>query len=157
MPMNVLSKILAILVMGLIAALIVGFQINLVANSFTPGQHPQSESGATGILVAIAITLIIVVLSRSARTAWGRLCLFNGLASLALPLTGVAFTAIFGYQSVQSVPVHGATSAAAAQAGTAIGVGLAGTAVSVTLGFVGFFLGAIFLVIAYFLLRAKPA
>jgi hypothetical protein len=154
--MNVVSKILAIIVMSLIALFVVAFPINLIVNSFSPGPHPSTQFSTIAILVALAVTILIALLSRSSRTAWGRLCLFNGLASLALPLAGIAFTAILGYHSVQNVPLQGA-STSAAQAGTAIGVGLAGTAVSATLGFIGFFLGAIFLVLAYFLLRARPA
>src|SRR5207248_6988703 len=121
--MNTISKILAFLIMGLIALFVVAFPINLVTNSFTPGQHVQSQSGAIGLLIAFSITLLIVVVSRPARTAWGRLCLLNGLASLALPLAGIVFTAIYGYQSVQSVPLRGVANTSAAQAGTAIGVG----------------------------------
>ena len=90
-------------------------------------------------------TIAVTVFAPTGQIAWGRLCLLNGVASLGLPLAGIVFSALLGHA------VSGA-----AKAGAKIGVGLGGLIVPGVLGLVGSFLGAIFLVLAFAILRNAP-
>jgi hypothetical protein len=63
------------------------------------------------------------------------------VSSLGLPLACIVFTVLLGHH--------------ASQAGAKIGPGLGGMHI-VSLGFAGFFLGAIFLVLAFAILRNAP-
>jgi hypothetical protein len=74
----------------------------------------------------------------------------NGLVSLGLPLAGIVFSALLGHHASQLAVSD------AAKTGAKIGAGLGGLIVSGMLGFVGFFLGAIFLVLAFAILRNAP-
>jgi uncharacterized membrane protein len=79
--MGILSKLLAVVVMGLIACFVIGVPVNMIAGAGQSG----TSSASLGLLVALAATLLVAFTSSSPRSAWGRLFLVNGLASLALP------------------------------------------------------------------------
>jgi hypothetical protein len=119
--------------------------------SIAGGQTESANWFLMGPGVAVVATLLIIFFAPTGRIAWGRLCLLNGLASLALPLAGIAYAAMFGHVAMQHVGAD-----EGAKAGLAIGAGLGGAMVAGMFGFVGFFLGAIFLVLAFFILRNAP-
>ena len=81
--------------------------------------------------------------------AWGRVWLVMALASFALPLSSLVFGA-----HITSEAVNTATGSAE-QAGAVIGGGMATAVVSWFGAFVGFFLGIIFALLAYFNLLSK--
>jgi hypothetical protein len=71
----------------------------------------------------------------------------NGLASLGLPLAAIVFAVLVGHHASQLAVSYDA------ETGVKIGTGLGPTTVPGMLGFLGFFLGAIFLVLAFAILR----
>ena len=78
----------------------------------------------------------------------GRLRLLNGLvSSLGLPLAGILFSVLLRHQPAVSD---------AAKTGAKISTGLGDMIESGMLGFVGFFLSAIFLLLAFAILRNAP-
>ena len=84
----------------------------------------------------------------------GRLCVLNGLGGFALPLQGLLFSALFG--STTFAHTTSATTSPAVQTGAKLGLGLAGAAITGALTFVGVFIGIIFIIAAYFVLRDAP-
>ena len=76
---------------------------------------------------------------------WGRLCVLNGLGGLALPVAAIAFSVLLGH--------HSSPATDAAKTGTKISAGLGGLIAPGILWFVGLFLGAVFLVLAFAILR----
>lgn len=130
------NRIAAIVVMGLVGIFTLGFPLSMMM------------SGASGIVGALILTTLIAAVGRSS-SVWSRLFLVNGLSALALPLVAIAFTA-----SHASGIVHKASFASggtyASDAGAMAGVALGGAALTGAAGFIGFFLGAIFLALAFF-------
>lgn len=108
--------------------------------------HYLEEWSATA---AFTLAMVLAVGAPQARVAWGRGMLLSGLLCLALPLVTVAITVVLG-----SLTMEAAGSSDAARAGAALGAGLGGGIMTVFTGIVGFFLGLIFLISAYFLLRS---
>jgi hypothetical protein len=151
--LRVLNKIVAFIVMGLIGWFVIGVPIMMLV---LPG-HVGDKDPPYGLIlaapgIAIVATLIVTILAPTGRIAWGRLCLMNGIVSLALPLVGMAFTVMVGHQMLQRDSITDVSSTTAAQAG----VGIASIFVGGVMGFFGFFLGAIFLVLAYLFLKNAP-
>jgi hypothetical protein len=144
--MNILNKLLAIVIMGLIGCFVLGISVNLL---LAAGSESTGTAGP-GILTALGIALVVGLTAPTGRAAWVRLLLINGLASLALPLVGLV-------DSVMSAPgaVRHASFAAggsyAAEAGAQAGAVLGGAMVTGAMALVGFFLAAIFLTLAFFL------
>jgi len=145
--MNLVSKILAALVMGFIGLLLVGIQINLLIMG-----DGDRGSSVWGFVLPLGATLLIVFTARSARIAWGRLFLLNGLASLALPLVGMIWSAM-GVKEIVKHTTFAAGGSYAAEAGVTAGAVLGGAMLTSAMAVVGFFLGAIFLAMAAFMLR----
>lgn len=147
----ILNRLSAMMVMGMFAYMLVGLQISVLLAGVV--EHGGAVYGFIGPLIAIAATLAIGFLAPTARIAWGRLSLMNGLAGFALPLSGFLFSALVGAQALRA----GAAGGVGAQAGTALGVGVFGAMLTGFLAVIGFFAGVFFLVIAYFLLRRPRA
>jgi hypothetical protein len=141
----VFGKIVAGIVMGLIIWILASMVFGLAAG----GGEGGGKFGLWAGLAAAVLTLILALTAARGRYAWGRGMLVAGLLCFAMPLAGILFTGIVGSSHMATAP-----SGSAQQAGAAIGVGLAGTAITIVSGVIGFFLGLIFLVSAYFLLRA---
>ena len=131
-------KILAGIVGGLILAILGAL---LVSITFAAGGTGAGK-GVGAFFIVWAVGIVIAVMAPSAGKAWRRLLLTSSVFSFLLPLSGLIFTgAVMASQ----------TTGAAEAAGAAIGGGL----VSGLLGFVGFFLGVVFLIIGLLVGRDK--
>ena len=136
-------KVIAGVLGGLILAIISGFWVTAaLASSPLMGGHV----GATAFWVLWGVGLLIAMMAPSGAKAWRRLLISSGLMCLLLPLSGVIFTGN-SLAAVSSAERH----AGARVAGTVIAGGL----ISGLLGFVGFFLGLVFLVIGLLVGRDK--
>ena len=137
-------KILAGIIGGLIIAILGAFVITLGGAS-----KPSSGGsyGAVTFFVLWIVGIIIAVMAPSAAKAWRRLLITSGVLSFLLPLSAIVFTG----SHVAGTLEKGGEYAGAAAAGAAIGGGL----VSGFMGILGFFLGAVFLVIGLLVGRDK--
>ncbi|WP_339453375.1 hypothetical protein [Pseudomonas sp. JAI120] len=135
-------KVLAGLVGGLILAILLSMVV-AIAGAASPGAG--GAAGAIVFFVAWIIALVVAIYAPTPGKAWRRLLVTSGIAAFMLPLSGIIFTG-----SHIATNVSGAHSGAET-AGAAIG----GTLVSGFLGFVGFFLGVILLVIGLLAGRDK--
>jgi hypothetical protein len=131
-------KILA----GILGGLIVAILAMMLTGLATAGSSPKGSGGGTVFFLAWAAGIAIAVMAPHAAKAWRRLLLTSAVLSFMLPLAGIVFTG-------SVVANH--TSSGAEAAGAVIGGGL----VSGFLGFVGFFLGVVFLVIGLLVGRDK--
>lgn len=131
-------KILAGMLGGLIFAILGAF---LVSITFAAGGIGDVR-GAVAFFVCWAVRLAMAVMAPTVGKAWRRLLVTSSIASFLLPLSGLVFTGSY---------VASQTHSGAAAAGAAIGGGL----VSGALGFVGFLLGVVFLIIGLLVGRDK--
>ncbi len=137
-------KILAGIIGGLIIAIIGAMVIAL------GGASQASSGGSYGAIAFFALWIVgitIAVMAPSAAKAWRRLLITSAVLSFLLPLSAIVFTG----SQVASTMEKGGEYAGAAAAGAAIGGGL----VSGFMGILGFFLGAVFLVIGLLVGRDK--
>ncbi len=135
------------------------------------------QAGMWAMLAAFVVVLVLALTARTGKEAWGRGNLLCGLLSFAVPLAGLVFsgdvggniaelaTSIQAYELLQPIGITPESVLVFAQAisdaetgvetaGAEIGVaGLGGMMVIGTLIFIGLFLGLIFIIIAFFLLR----
>ena len=139
-----ITRILALLVMGFIGLFTIAFPITTLTAAGS-----KDGSGATGIVIALLLTAIIVFTGR-ARSVWSRLCLVNGLAGFALPLVAIAASVMVAPKVVNSAS-FAAGGTYASDAGATAGAVLGGALVTGAAAFIGFFVGAIFLALAFFL------
>jgi hypothetical protein len=136
--------------MGAIGLLTVAMPIYIIAFTSQATSPTQPTGGVifevlSPFLIVAVVAALIVIFAPTARHAWGRLALIDGLGCFALPFMAAAFSWIVG-----SHVAHGA--GANAGAATA-GAGLAGVAMTGAAGFMGFFAGLILVAMAYFILR----
>ncbi|WP_092180199.1 hypothetical protein [Pseudomonas sp. NFACC32-1] len=133
-------KILAELVAGLILTILVSTVV-----AITGAASPRVGGGAGEIIFFVTwiLALAIAVSAPTAGKAWRRLLVTSGIAAFMLPSAGIVFTG-------SHIAINGAHSGSET-VGTAIG----GTLVSGFLGFVGFFLGVIFLIAGLLVGRDK--
>jgi hypothetical protein len=150
---RIVNKIFAAIVMGNVGWFVIGVPITLVVVPLTADPHPSVGWAFLGPGIAVVATIAVTVFAPTGQIAWGRLCLLNGLASLGLPLAGIAYSVLLGHHASQ-VAVSDA-----AETGMKISADLGGLITSGMLGFVGFFMGAILLVLAFAILRkaARPS
>ncbi len=138
------------------------------------------QAGMWAMLAAFVVVLVLALTARTGKKAWGRGNLLCGLLSFAVPLAGLVFSGVVGgniaelatsiqaYELLQPIGItpesvlvfaqaiseaETGAETAGAEIGAAIGAGLGGMMVTGTLIFIGFFLGLIFIIIAFFLLR----
>ena len=138
------GRVLAIVVMGLLLLAISG-----LIRSAAAGQAGDAMPSIWIVwLAAGAATLALAAFASSARLAWGRLCLLNGLASLTLLLVSLVARASPGAAS-------NATAEAIESLGVArpIGAALGGALVSGALGIAAVTLAVVLFVASAFLLR----
>jgi len=131
-------KILAGIVGGLLMAIVA---MLLATTAFAAG----GDGASTGIgtfFVAWLVGIGIALLAPRAGKAWRRLLLTTSVLSFLLPIAGLIYTGSYMANN---------TKGGAEAAGAAIGGGL----VSGVLGFVGFFLGVVFLIIGLLVGRDK--
>jgi len=129
--MRILSKILAVLIIGIIAVLAAS---PLAANFVDGGTSNYIFLGV------VAVTTLAIVLAPTGRRAWGRGCLIVGVLFIAMPLFMTALSAQIGSEIVTEAATSGEQTAATI--GASIGGGLM---VGASL-FLGFILGAIFII-----------
>ena len=138
------SKIFAGFVMGIIVAILT----TLIVGMGTGGGEGGGQRGLWGAMFGFIFMLVLALTAARGRYAWGRGLLLSGLLCFALPLAAIVFTGIIG---ATEVPKAGSE---VARAGAAIGTALGGGFITIVSGLFGFFLGIIFLVCAFFTLRA---
>ena len=132
-------------VAGIFGGLVVAFlAMTLVGLAMAGGAStkPGGGGGGAAFLLAWVASIAIAVMAPRAAKAWRRLLLTAAVLSFMLPLAGLVFTGSF---------LANHTTGGAEAAGAAIGGGL----VSGFLGFVGFFLGVVFLLIGLLVGRDK--
>jgi hypothetical protein len=137
-------KVLAGIIGGLILAVLGGI---LVTVTFAASPEKGGSWGAISFLVIWVVGIAIAIQSASAPKAWRRLLLSSSVLSFLLPLSGLIYTGSFMTKHVD----QDAQYAGAQAAGAAIGGGL----ISGLMGFVGFFLGVVFLIIGLLVGRDK--
>jgi len=133
------GKIIATIIGGLIAASLGAMVIGLpFANN--PEASSQVAPAAFGI-----VWLLVAVLSFTAKTggkAWRRALLLSAVLAFLLPLASFLFAGV----SVSEVAINAdIENSAAAAAGAVIGGGI----MTMISGFLGFFMGVVFLVIGF--------
>jgi len=137
-------KVLAGIFEGLILA-IVGAIIVTVAFAVTPERG--SSFGIISFFAVWVISIVVAVFSPSAPKAWRRLLISSSIASFLLPISALVYTGSFMAKHMNADVQY----AGARAAGAMIGGGL----VSGFVGFVGFFLGIVFLIIGLLVGRDK--
>jgi hypothetical protein len=138
--------------MKLLAGIIGGFIVAIIgAMVFAISGASRLGTGVNyGVFVFIVlwiVSIVVAVKAQSVSKAWSRLLITSGLLSFLLPLSAMVFT---GTQVAKTIE-KGGQYVDAATAGAAIGGGL----VSGFMGILGFFLGAVFLVIGFMVGRDK--
>jgi hypothetical protein len=138
------GKIVSGIVGGLIIAILGAFVVTVALSS-----DPESggQTGAVAFFVFWVFGLILALTASRAGKAWRRILVTSAILSFAMPLSSFIFTG----SQVAEVATQGGEYAGAAAAGAALGGGLI-TAIS---GFLGFFLGVIFLVVGLLTGRDK--
>lgn len=139
--MKVLAGIIGGFLMAVIGAL-------LIAVGGASRSGSGAMYGAVAFFVLWIVGVVIAVSAKSASKAWRRLFISTGLLSFCLPLSAIFFTG----SHVASAIEKGGDMATASIAGAAIGGGI----VSGFMGILGFFLGAVFLIIGLLVGRDKP-
>jgi hypothetical protein len=137
-------KLLAGIIGGLIVA-IIGAMVIAISGASRLGAGVNY--GVFVFIVLWIVSIVVAVKAQSASKAWSRLLITSGLLSFLLPLSAMVFT---GTQVAKTIE-KGGQYVDAATAGAAIGGGL----VSGFMGILGFFLGAVFLVIGFMVGRDK--
>ena len=137
-------KVLAGIIGGFIMA-IIGAMVIAISGASRIGTG--INIGALAFFVFWIVGIFVAVKAPSASKAWSRLLISSGLLSFLLPLSAMVFT---GSQVLKTIE-KGGQYVEAATAGAAIGGGL----VSGFMGILGFFLGAVFLLIGFMVGRDK--
>lgn len=123
------------LVLGLVFGFLCFIALAPALAAFTPGPESPPVAG----LVVIGLVALFITLAPALRRAFGRGFLLTGVAVFALPLSTMLLSGrAFSDMSDASGGMNGAEAAGAAMGGV-LATGLA--------GFVGFFFGAILLII----------
>jgi hypothetical protein len=138
--MKILAGLLGGLILGILGSL-------LISVTFAASSERSGAFGSVGFFACWGIGILIGLDAKSAVKAWRKLLIIAAVMSFLLPLSGLIYTGNFLAKHVDPTAQH----AGAQTAGAVIGGGL----VSGCLGFVGFFLGIIFLVIGLLVGREK--
>jgi hypothetical protein len=138
--MKVLAGIIGGLIMAIIGAMV-------IAISGVSRLGSGANYGAFAFIVFWIVGMFVATKAPSASKAWSRLLISSGLLSFLLPLSAMVFT---GTQVAKTIE-KGGQYVDAATAGAVIGGGL----VSGFMGILGFFLGAVFLLIGFMVGRDK--
>lgn len=139
-----IGKIISGLLGGLIVAILGAMLVTLALAS-----NPESGglTGAMAFFIFWVVALIIALAAPRAGKAWRRLLITSGLLAFAMPISSL----IFAGAQVADAASQGGEYAGAAAAGATLGGGM----VTAITGFLGFFLGVIFLVIGLLVGRDK--
>ena len=136
------------MVSGIIGGLIIAILGALVV-TVAIASEPESggQAGAVAFLVFWIFGLVLALTASRAGKAWRRILVTSAILSFAMPLSSFIFTG----SQVTKAATQGGEYAAAAAAGAALGGGL----ITAITGFLGFFLGIIFLVVGLLTGRDK--
>lgn len=135
------------IVAGILGGLFIAV-LGAVLITITLASTPRAITwGPISFFVFWAVGIAIALLASSASKAWRRLLITCSILSFLLPLSGLIYTGSYISTHVDQADKY----SGAATAGAAIGGGL----VSGILGFFGFFLGVVFLVIGLLVGRDK--
>ena len=130
---------------GMVLAM-VGSALFTRAMVYYPQMHGQMHK--TLIYIRWALGFVLAIGAPTGAKAWRRLLLICGIGCLGLPLVAIVST---GAGIATTIPADPSLSDAAEATGRALGGGV----VAALSGFVGFFLGAIFLVAGFAVGRNK--
>lgn len=137
--------------MKVVAGIFGGLILSLLAMSvativFAAGaaEHRGTPPGIWVLLVTWVVAFIVALKATTAGKAWRRLMLSSAILSFLLPISGLVFTGAM-------MTTTALAGSGAAAAGAALGGGL----ISGALGFIGFFLGIVFLVVGLLVGRDK--
>lgn len=119
----------------------------LVTTTFAASPEKGGVWGASSFLIFWVIGIVVAMGAKSAAKAWRRLLLSTAVMSFLLPISAIIYTGSFMATQVDTTSEY----AGAQAAGAAIGGGL----ISGFMGFVGFFLGVVFLIIGLLVGRDK--
>lgn len=149
--MGAINRGLAFVILGALSIFLIAAPVEMIA--FSGGAIPPIWEAPAIVAAVVIVAALIAFRAPTARHAWGRLLLINGLACFALPFMGIVFTAVVGSHVAHTIQSAGGDSGA-----TVLGTAAAGVALTGVLGFLGFFLGIILVIAAYFVLRgaARP-
>lgn len=137
-------KFIAGLTGGLILAVLGAI---LVTTTFAASPEKGGSWGAIAFFVFWTIGVAVALGAKSAAKAWRRLLLSSAVLSFLAPISAIIYTGSFMATQVDATSEY----AGAQAAGAAIGGGL----ISGFMGFVGFFLGVVFLIIGLLVGRDK--
>ena len=129
-------KFIAGLVGGFILAVLAAI---LVTTTFAASPGKGGGLGGSAFFLFWFTGMIIALMAQTAAKAWRRLLLSSAVLSFLAPISAIIYTGSFMATRVNT----GSEYAGAQAAGAAIGGGL----LSGFMGFVGFFLGVVFLII----------
>lgn len=128
---------------GFAGALILAMLGMLLIGIATASSSGKGSFGALAFLVFWIVSFVLALSASTAGKAWRRLLISSAVLSFLLPISGLIFT---GSHIAAQTDTSGAVTA-----GAAIG----GTLLSGALGFLGFFLGIVFLVVSLLVGRHK--
>lgn len=137
-------KIIAGILGGLILAILGTI---LVTTTFAASPEKGGLWGASSFLIFWVIGIVVALGAKNAAKAWRRLLLSSAVMSFLLPISAIIYTGSFMATQVDTTSEY----AGAQAAGAAIGGGL----ISGFMGFAGFFLGVVFLIIGLLVGRDK--
>lgn len=138
-----IGKLLA----GVVGAVVIGLLGSLLTKFAVPESLADGKTVTYVALVGFAgIAFLLAMTAERGAKAWRRVFVLMALLCFAMPLTAVLFT---GAQ-ISAIGTETSNDSAAI-AGTAIGGGM----ISMVSGFVGFFLGVIFLIVGLMIGRDK--
>ena len=127
------GRLVAGIVGGLIIALLGSILLTIM---FASAEDSNGNNvGLIGFFALFALSLLIAIKSRSAGKAWRTIFFLSSAFSFALPLSTIIF----------SGRIMSETESGAEAVGAAIGGGL----IALFAGFVGFFLGVVFLILGF--------
>ncbi len=136
--MRIVTKIIAGLFGGFIMAIMAAICITI---TFAASPEKGGNWGAIGFFIFWVIGMVAAFQARTAGKAWRRLLIASSVLSFLLPISAVIYTGSFIATNDAMDPSR--LEGIAGIAGAAFGGGL----LSGFMGFVGFFLGVVFLII----------
>ncbi len=139
---TMIGKIISGLFGGLIVATLGTILVTLV---FASNPESWGQIDAIAFFIFWVIALIIALTAPRTSKAWRRLLITSGLLAFAMPISSLIFS---------SIQIADATNQSVEYTGV-ISTMLVGSVVTIITGFVGFFLGVIFLVIGLLVGRDK--
>ena len=137
-------KFIAGLLGGLILAILGAI---LVTTTFAASPEKSGNWGAIAFFIFWVLGIVVALGAKTAAKAWRRLLISSAVLSFLAPISAIIYTGSFMATQIDTTSEY----AGAQAAGAAIGGGL----ISGFMGFAGFFLGVVFLIIGLLVGRDK--